>query len=662
MGVSRNVVRAMAVAAMFAAACSDGCGSEPLATPSGLAAAGVPDEFDLVALGWTAPRTWDDLEVQVRVGDGAWTSQPNRIPANAARLVLAFWPDLPELTTLGFRVRTIRGEETSPWSAEAIFLRGVRPAADLAISTRYDWRGRVLWLGWSRRSLVADRARLERQIRPTSGAAGPWVEVPLDAGATAYEDPGPTDWVDFARAAYRVTYWAGDLGSEPVEVVSDPGGVASPQDLSALLTGTNVHVAWVNASTAATRIDAWRWKAGVYDQREWTLAPTATSVDDPGLTPGLYQYAVQAVAETGSGYLSEPARIAVVVPAASHAASYPARAVDMPIGSGAARRTDGTFAIAEGTQNFGTYPSFVFAPRDGGWDRFSTPASTKLAVPGPLLDASGGVHAVYFEEVWSGATAAPVRHVWHDAAGWHVEYVGLGGWSMPSAAIAPDGSLHVAWGLPDGKGFAYATNAGGAFSVEEVRPAGGAAMTLATPLALDGGAPRILVSESYASPRRMWLVSRDGGSWSAEQIPGVAAPPDGGGNLLARGGTATWIYGQWNGDGYELWLRERAGGTWSAAEKLASTPTLPVAGAGVAQSPDGTRIAVALPGRDFSYPTAIARLVVREGGATTVTDLLPSQSGTQVGFTQEGKLWLLDGLALWAGNSGTGVYVLYEEP
>jgi hypothetical protein len=96
---------------------------------------------------------------------------------------------------------------------------------------------------------------------------------------------------------------------------------------------------------------------------------------------------------------------------------------------------------------------------------------------------------------------------------------------------------------------------------------------------------------------------------------------------------------------------------------VSSTPTLPLPGIGAARSPDGSRIALALPGRDFPYPAAITRLAVRDGGVTTVTDLLPSAAGAQVGFTPEGKVWLLDGLELSAGGAGTvGACVLYEEP
>jgi len=668
MNRSTTLVGALSAAAMVAATACSGSGSggePPIETPAGLETRAVPGEFDLVALSWSAPRTGDDLEMQVRREGGAWATQPYLIPSSTALLALALPPDAPEATTYGFRARTVRGQQATDWSAEAAFLRGVRPAGDLAVAGVWDsYLGPVLSLTWRRRSAVADRVTLERQIRPPSGAAGPWTPIAVAADATAYQDVNPPGFVDFARCAYRVTYWAGDVASEPVEVVSDQGGLAPPRDLVAEVSaGTDIHLSWTNASTAATRIDVQRWKWGVFDQRQWTLAPDATSVDDTGLTPGIHGYVVQAVSSTGYGYLSAPAQIAVVVPAASHASTYPARVVSLPIGGGVARRVDGRFAVGQGTQNFGTYPSYVFAPTGAAWDRFTTPGAASLAIPGPLLDPSGGVHAIYLEEIWNGATAAPVRHVWRDDADWHVEYVGLAPYGpTASAAIAADGSVHAVWRLKDGTGFAYATKASGAFVVEEVRPAPGAPVTIASALALDAGSPRVLVVDSYATPARTWLVSRDGGAWSAELVPGATTRPDSTWNLLPGGGTVAWIYPKWNGFSYDLWLRDRTAAGWGAEEQLvASTPTVPPAGIGAARSPDGSRIALALPGRDFPYPTAITRLAVREGGVTTVTDLLPSAAGAQVGFTPQGKVWLLDGL--YPGGSGTvGPCVLYEEP
>lgn len=660
------VLTAAALVAVTACRSSGSRQEPPLEPPAGLQARSVPGEFDFVAVGWSAPWTGDGLQIQVRRETGAWVTQPYLIPSSSAVLVLALPPDAPEATTYGFRVRTVRGEQTTDWSAEVSFLRGVRPAGALALHGVWDpYLGSVLTLTWTRRSAVADRVTLERQIQPPSRAAGPWTPIAVAADATGYQDVNPPGWVDFARCAYRVTYWAGGVPSEPVEVLSDEGGLASPRDLVAEVTsGTDVHVSWTNASTAATRIDVRRWKRGVYDPREWTLPPDATSVDDPGLTPGVYGYVVQAFSSTGSGHLSSPAQIAVVVPAASHASTYPARIVTLPIGSAVARLADGAFAVGLGTQNTGTYPSYAFAPEDGAWDRFATPGGTSLAIPGPLVDPAGGVHVIYLEEVWDGATQAPVRHVWHDGSGWHVEYVGLASRGRASTAIAADGSVRAMWRLEDGQGFAYATNASGAFVVEEVRPAAGAPVTIASALALDGGTPRVLVVDAYSTPARTWLVSRDGGAWAAELVPGATTRPDGTWSLVAGGGTLGWIYPTWNGLSYDLWLRERNEGGWGAEELLvAATPTLPLPGIGAVRSPDGTRIALALPGRDFPYPMSITRLAVRDGGGTTVTDLLPSAAGAQVGFTPEGKIWLVDGLEIWAGGAGTvGPCVLYEEP
>jgi hypothetical protein len=280
-------------------------------------------------------------------------------------------------------------------------------------------------------------------------------------------------------------------------------------------------------------------------------------------------------------------------------------------------------------------------------------------LPGPLLDADDQVHVVTLDQRWDGATEVPVRHVWHDDTGWQSEFIAL---APPapgaSASIGSDGSIQVVWRLKDEDGFAYATNASGSFVVEEVRPAAGGAIELVSPLAIGSGDPAILVAERYGPPR-LWFVSRASGAWEAELVPDVAEIPDEGGNLLAYGGVFGWIYTLRNGLGYDLWLRERSAGEWSAAQQLASTTTVPPLATGAAVSPDGSRIAVALP--SYETPT---RLVVRSGDVTTVTELLPSSGRPQVGFTAAGKLWLVDGLIQSPDYSFKSdiAYAHYEDP
>jgi hypothetical protein len=629
----------------FTPGCNGG-GESALTAPSGLRAE-LPS-FDVILLTWTPPAGADVLQLQGRLAPADWESLGD-LPGNAEGAVLDLAPEAPEGADLGFRIRSVRGSATSPWSAEATLHRGVRPATGLVVSGYFGPPPGVS-LSWTAGSTQADAIRVERRIVPYGATPGPWTPLPAVAlGTTSVEDRDVAAWVDGADAEYRVLYVKGAETSAPAQGSTGLAPPLAPAGLTATPAGPlAIRLDWTARSRYATKQVVFRQRRLAPGEVEVaTLPPEASRFDDTVPEQGAYVYRVSARAgdNLATNYVadSDPVTGFTTVPGLTLSTST----LVAPGGTVAVRDASGRFATA------GVSLFTVSAWRQGsaGWEAHETVLASypELAGPGLLLRPDGELELLYL-------TRLPIPPVftreWFDGA-WHGETVT--GLQPSGAAVAPGGALHA---VECQAGFLrHATNGTGTWAVETI-PVTGVVERCAVTTGPAGDvriawtAPRPVPPGQGGSPTAcdLHLVVSGPGGWTDETVPLGAD----GASLSARvlrlhalsaGGTVV-IYQAPSATPTAIEVRAvtREAGTWSAPvpvgtrlfngreESFTS-----------AMSPDGSRVAVAWNGFTTDGCCSPATLSLRGAdGSWSSTSLVDTEAWMASGFSPQGRLWVLE--------------------
>jgi hypothetical protein len=437
------LLRTASLLALVGSACHRG---SPLEPPSGLTATQDPSFFDNVSLTWTAPvQPVDAYELQALLpGATSWQSFPETIPAVAVGAAVTFASTAPEAAQYSFRVRSLRGGSPSAFSNEAHYLRGVRPASNVAVYSTNA--GVPFQVSWTRGSVQATQLRLERRIVATDGSATEWTQLPGAALADAsFTDIDVAQWLDGARFDYRVIYRLNEVDSAPASGSSNLASPVAPVGLAAAPLGpTSIALQWTARSRYADRQIVRRGPIDRPAENEVeiaTLPRDAASYTDTVLAPGVYRYRI--VARVGSaGYITnyngvgDPVQGFTTLPEGN-----PLRVsgLAMPAAKEAARDGTGAFALAGRVGSAGAAALDVFAPQAAGWATHAVSGDEDVA-PGGVFYAAGALHVLHTHLGLPTAATIDERfdgQAWRaDAAGVRISDAAVDSSTQPRAAAA----------------------------------------------------------------------------------------------------------------------------------------------------------------------------------------------------------------------------------
>jgi hypothetical protein len=571
-------MRAWFIAALVVLSVS-GCGggsSDALAPPGNFSIALTG--FDVVEVTWTEPSVpVDGYEVESRVNDGAWQRvHDGLIPAGSVGGWIFLDPGVPELVTLGGRVRSARGSSRSEWSPVATLFRGVRPptvlTSSLTVVEPIGLRVPPVHLEWVSESQVATAFELERA--PVDGpGAGLFVPVVgLAATDRAYDDP------DVWEGAwdYRVRAGTGTIWSAWTPTRTEAVQIVPPEELVVSLVAGGVHLAWVNRSHQAEQV-VQRLEP---DGGATTLAILAAGgnqyLDAPSLPWPATRYTVSA-SIPGVGAVPGPA-----IGVGSLTLTQPIPLV------GSARLAPGAYlmALSDGGLLHAVRWMLTGAiERDtgGGWEQHDLVGAQSYAVPGVLADQAGHPHTVVYRGYPDQAGTALV-HEWWDGAAWKEETVTMAPASDARFGLGPGGALHVLGQRREPAG-TYTTVhhvvAGGNVTSTDL-----VATVLPPPpgpdpyyqwgqgtmaVALDGTAWVVLDYAAAPSPDLTYVLFRRtaAGAWSQELVPAVVTMSV----ATAIAGSAedvALLYDRFDGTATRPRILQRGAGGWSAEETVAA--------------------------------------------------------------------------------------------
>jgi hypothetical protein len=440
-----RVLSVAVVLGIFSAAGCGGGGGGGLQPPSSVTfEQGEP--FDQVIVRWVAPPgPVDAYELSGRTGGGVWEA-PVTIPAPADGVYATLDASVPELVTLGVRVRSVRRTFTSAWSPEATLFRSVRPPTGLiaSISAVEPSGNHVppVHLSWSNASAVATALQVER---------APWLDpnpvytpvATLAASAIAFDDEGVTEgqWTYRIRAGAGTRWgpWTSTWTNEAVDIVPPRGLVVTKEP-------DQIRVTWTNGSARAEQ---------VVDR----VSPTTTGGGAEAVLPvGSHEYVDPlATPWPATGY-----RVTAVIPGFP----VPAVATDEvlvgkftltgpPALDASARRTPDAlvYTLTDGgqlhalSQPSGSDEDRFAIERDtgAGWEHHVLMGAKGFAQPGLLADPEGRPHAVFYRG-YPGAVNSTLVHAWHDGTDWREDVITTEAADGARFGVGPGGVAHVlAW-------------------------------------------------------------------------------------------------------------------------------------------------------------------------------------------------------------------------
>lgn len=575
-----------------------GKGSEALAPPGNLTIAFTG--FDVLDVSWTEPSmAVDGYEVEARLDGGPWLPVSDTlVPPGTVGGWIFLEPAVPELVTIGVRVRSARGADRSAWSPEATAFRGVRPPASLTPTTTvtvpFNLRVPPVHLEWVSESLVATAFELERA--PVDGpGAGIFVPVATFAAADrAYDDDDVWEgaW-DYQLRAGNGTVWSTwtPARSEAVQIVP-------PEGLTAVAVAGGVQLAWTNRSRLAEQV-VLRIEPDNNGGALATLPAGSNQYLDAPYTPWpATRYAVSAsIVAVGS----VPGPIAALGPLT----------LTQPIPlTGTARLAPGAMlmALSDGGllhAALWSFPPSLQRDTGAGWERHELTSAQSYAMPGVLADEAGRPHTVVYRGYPDMATTALV-HEWWDGAAWKEETVVMAPADGATWGLGPGGVLHVLVNRRETSGFYtpvhHAVAGGNVISTDlvptvlppppDIYPYGVRAVTMA--VAHDGTAWLALSCAAAPLADTIWVLMRRGvdGSWSQQLAPSQTPVSISVATVVAGSAeNAALIYDRSDLEGSKLRVLQRGAGGWAAEQ----TVPLPAAGMelhGATLAADGVRLSL----------------------------------------------------------------------
>lgn len=632
--------RLLPVALAFSLACGGGSGDSgggnPAPSPPTDLILTQGSDFDLIHLRWTPPpQAVDGYVVEDRILPGAFAQEPGVLPGDAIGVDAVLSETVPELVTIGCRMRSVKGATYSAYTPEATIFRGLRPPSGLSARTQTE----DIQLAWTQGSQVAADLVVERATWDgTLGTFGAYAPVAtLPGTATRYLDQ-PTDGpmvVYGYRIHYETPFNGATVRSMDVTQTADQWTALAPPDApQATSTGSGVHLSWtITSRNLQGQVVERAVGLGAPDTAFNSLAflgASATSFDDP-VAAGPYSYRIRSTTSaTGYGSApSAPAQADVVVPPPPGPWGLQAQTLTLPLGDGLARSLDGGWHVAANWCIGPANPQglALWRPTSTTWDmRPCGPVQGpgRFVSPGVALDAAGHPHALYLKDGGGTVTPGPmiVTHLWHDGTQWQEEVIATrtfwnGNVRYPAEyAMAPSGALHLLWMTTQvvdqvtTPRLEYATNASGSWVVGDLP------LTLVTDLsrivhfrvasAPDGTlfaalAANTNTTQGPSAGSLLLLRKPAGGSWSEElaftdtlylwnEVPFVLLPRDADRAAFLFVEATTYP----NPNLYRFAIRTASG--WGTPQTLCEEATgsgykVPAA----AQAPDGSRVAALLP-------------------------------------------------------------------
>jgi hypothetical protein len=648
------------------------CGGGGVATPAFLVVSSNPydpDFLDTVTLAWQPTGGVDRYELQARVGSDPWETVDDQIPGDSDGGYLSFDAAAPEAADYYFRLRSIKGTDTSAWSNEAHLFRGVRPARDVRVSSVYD--GVVIGLSWTQGSTQAQTLLLERAVIAWDGGQGAWSPVPgVDVADTSLLDADIASWVDGAQFTYRLTYWKNGHSSAPATGTSVRHQPLAPIGLTAVPAGPNsIQLTWTPRSTYANRQVVVRFARDFLgpsnpgDGDVVELPITASSYLDVVPSRSAYFYAVRAQVSQNLGdfALSD---YALGFSALDPAVPFSVAGLAMPLLSGAstdsvqvARDSAGHFGLVE-HWDYGIARAHLW--QGTSWSTHDAPEDAGLITPAILFDPQDRPHL--FTKVFREGVGYLPHHEWLTPTGWQGEIFSTG--MVHDVTIDATGAVH---GVSCEGDIRYLTNAGGSWTSEtlpaQVQP------SMCRISVGPGGDPRIAYGTWDDLPTgqvfRLSWVRREGNEWIHEPVPGTVGVDlfyDKFFRVLAPTATSAAIVYE-RRDSYfnsTLYAVVRDDGVWGAVEEVGLRPYNGTAIRFAAAASLSGRLLVAWNGTRYQSSGAPGVAALREpGGSWNLFTLFDNGAGVACGFTPAGKGWVLDGLS--GPNRSGPSHLLYEE-
>jgi hypothetical protein len=534
-----------------------GCTPTPTPPPPTDLSAISGGSFDAVWVRWVEPLTRvDGYELEAQAGSGAFERiHTGLIPRGATDGQVTMEPSLPELTTLGFRIRSVRDGVRSVWSPTASYLRGIRPPEGLTV-TLVD--GPAIDVSWTNTSTVADEVLVERTDSSSSGLSWDASFTAMDVafGATTLHDAAPNELV---YELYRVSYGKGDVWSSSIFASAGPLPLLAPTDVSAAVApGGGVDVTWTNHSRAASSLVLTPWPpgTGVPLALDVTAWHDATPIPWPSA-----HYAVSVWGQLPSGVSTAAWDWALVAPFRIDGPRGPLDATSPAVAGGIIRRAgDGTWYWLWGDTVVSLSPSGATATHALGF--------TTRVNPGLELDGADRPHAVGYTRVGDTFT---FEHDWLTVSGWTSEILQgyQGGGSTMQFAVDGLGRLHIV------ENDAHCIVAAGRCNPQALPTPTGFAQAYASGLATaaDGTAYLVLTGPMSESTAVGILTRAPAGAWSFDQVPLVTSYNPEPRLVPGPGGDVDLLFHRNPSSGslFSVVRVARRGGVWSAEEAVGLT-------------------------------------------------------------------------------------------
>lgn len=489
----------------------DGGASAPPA-PSGLRIQ-QGSEFEVLEITWVPPAApVDGFEGQARAGGGAWQDFGQAISPTAIGVVVRMSTSVPEVVTLGFRFRALRGGVAGEWSPEASFQRG--PRWPEAATTGVEPAG--IRVGWSNASTQATDVRVYRLESSTSTREFLLAEVP--ATVTSFTDPGP--FAPATPVGYALASVAGAVESTHVFVHSAGYPVVPVTDVTATNEAGGIRLRWRRPPLLGQSFQVHRKEGLAFGYFSSPLLPAPVDADEFLDVPpraGGFGYAIETWigGATASAWAQVPGFGA---PAGPPPLTPSLRT--LPDAVGAARDSAGRLAFAVGGPVMaGSTPLQVsFAGAGAPADHF-VGNGMDWAAPGVVFDPDDRPHALFLG-VPDATGDLPLVHAWYDGVAWQEEVVARRNFTSHTIRLAVDatGGLHAVWSALGPPAIAeYARRGLSGWTIEDLGPAVTMPVSMVSVAADGGGAPAVLLRDP-ALPR---LLHRDagGGAWSVDSPP-----------------------------------------------------------------------------------------------------------------------------------------------
>lgn len=146
---------------------------------------------DTLTLQWLIPNgSIDGYELEEKSGTGAAYQKVHTglLPNSGSTFLVTLPAGAPEATDFYFRVRAVRGTDSSPYSNEVLYHKPLNTPSQL--TGQFDWSASGVALSWTTNSTVSDGVLLKRAESTSGGTiTGAWVTLDVPAGsASTYLD------------------------------------------------------------------------------------------------------------------------------------------------------------------------------------------------------------------------------------------------------------------------------------------------------------------------------------------------------------------------------------------------------------------------------------------------------------------------------------------